>query len=267
MTNTTSTSAAAWRPDQTAYFDLDRMPDLLLPQVATVAGSVEGDAVAVRVPYVETDGISSVVAEGAPITESDPEFAEVVVMTRKIATLSVVSLEQYRQPEARHLILESLQRSVTREANKEFISAVGALSADFISGGTLGENLDSISDAVAEIEANDGRASHIVMPASAWQTLAKVKQATGSNMPLLGVGTNSTEGSRRSIFDLPVILSATAPAVYVLSKGDLLAATGQIAVSISEHAAFNRDAVSMRSTLRFGIAPSRPERHAVIALS
>lgn len=266
MTLTTPTSAEAWRPDHVAYVQVDGLPNLLLPEVSTIAGNVEGDAVAVRIPYVETDGASAIVAEGAPIAETEPDLSEIVVMTRKVATLTKVSTEQFRQPEARVRLLESLQRSVVRKANAEFVAAVDALSGDFVDGGALGTNLDSLSDAIAEVEANDGAASHIIMPASAWQTLSKIKTGTDSNMPLLGTGANSTEGVRRSVLGIPVHLSAAATSVFVLSKADLLAASGEIAVATSEDAFFASDAMGLRATLRFGIAPSRANRHAVIAL-
>jgi hypothetical protein len=52
-TETTVTSAKAWAPDLRAIPARDAIPDALILLTSTVAGVVEGDAPAARVPYVD----------------------------------------------------------------------------------------------------------------------------------------------------------------------------------------------------------------------
>jgi HK97 family phage major capsid protein len=267
MTSTTPTSAKAWAPDQISDLDIDAaLPDLFLVKMTTKAGEVDGDEPSVRVPYVSADPVAATVAEGQPITPTDAARDEVVISTHKSAVLSIVSNELIRQPGAQERLTKSMERAVVSKVNTDFVAALATASADFVDGGVLGENLDALSDAIADIAANGGDASHIVMPSSAWKSLSKVKSSTGSAVPLLGTG-SGTEGFARSIFGVPVVLAANATAVYVTSKSDLLSAYGRVSVAVSEDAYFGSDSTGLRATLRFGVAAARPERHAVIALA
>ncbi len=269
MTATTTTSAAAWRPDETnVSLNLDgALPEAFVTLMTTLAGSVEGDARTVRVPFVGADPAASVVAEGAAIAETDGTLSEVEIQTAKVAVLSVISNEQWASPGAAVRLPLSLQRAVTAKANAEFVAALNALT--FTSGGTVAgaTDLDVFSDALADIEGAGGDASHILMPSSAWKALAALKTGTGSNLPILGVGDLATEKVRRSIMGVPVHLHNAATSVYVISKSDLVSASSPLRVDTSDDYAFNRDAKALRATLRFGIAPAHLDQHIEIGLA
>lgn len=268
MTNTTTTSAAAWRPDEVASLNLDAaIPDSFLVQMTTLAGTVEGDARKVRVPFIGLDPAAAVVAEGAAIAETDATLSEVEIDTAKVAVLSVISNEQFGAEGAAQRIPQSLVRAVTQKANSEFVTELNGLT--LTAGGTVAgaTDLDVFSDAFADIEGAGGLASHIVMPSATWKQLAALKTATGSNMPILGVSDASAEGPKRSIFGVPVFLHNAATSVYVLSKSDLVSAYSPLRVAISEDYAFDRDAQAIRATLRFGIKPAHLAQHVELALA
>lgn len=268
MPAVTSATVQGWSPDKTVDLSLDAIiPDSLLVIATTKAGDIEGDEPFVRVPFVGADPTAATVNEGAAITPSDPTLSEVEFQTVKTAVLSKVSNELIRQSGASTRILASLQRAVQAKVNTDFVNALDAASTGFVNAGVLGSDLDEFSDAIADIESNGGSASHIILPASAWKTLAKIKAGTGSNSPLLGVGDSSVDGVRRSIFGVPVLLNSAADAIYVVSREDLVSAYSPLRTALSEHAYFGEDSVGLRADLRFGVAPARANRHAKIALA
>jgi HK97 family phage major capsid protein len=268
MTATTSTSTAAWAPDEfSVSLDLDAaLPDSFVSLMTTKAGSVEGDARSVRVPFVGADPAANVVAEGAAIGETDATLDEVEIATRKVAVLSIISNEQFAAPGASARLPKALQRAVTAKVNAEFVGILNGLT--FTAGGTVAGavDFDVFSDAIADVEGNGGDASAILMPSSVWKNLAALKTGSGSNLPILGVGDLSADKVRRSIFGVPVHLHNAATSVYVLSKNDLVSASSPLRVDRSSDYAFNRDAQALRSTLRFGVAPAHLNQHVEIAL-
>lgn len=268
----TSSSNPSWNPDSIATLDLDdALPESLLILTTTKAGEVEGDEPFIRVPFVGADPAAAVVAEGASITPADATPDEVAFQTQAVKVLSKISNELARQPGATSRILKSLQRSVRSKADAEFVAALATASTGFVDGGTFTAgttaNLDTFSDSIADVEANGGEASHVIMPASAWKAVSKLKTATGSNLPILGVGDASADGVKRSIFGLQVLLNATATAIYVVSKADLVSAYSPLRVAVSEDFYFGDDSLGLRADLRFGVAPARPNRQAVITLA
>lgn len=261
------TGVPAHAPDHIGEIALDAVPGLLITEAATYAGAVEGDAPSVRVPYV-VDGSAAVVAEGNAIPDSEPEPAEVVVKTSKVAALAVVSRELYLQNGAAGRFATSLQRSVVNKGNAGFVGSLKTASAEFHDGGTLsGSDLDALGAAVTDVEANGGQASHMFCSAGTWNTLAAIKQATDSAMPLVGVG-NVSEAPERRLFGCKVVVSNAMDdaSIYVVSKADLVAAYSPIALAVSHDAYFSTDSVGLRATFRQGIEPARGDRHALVTV-
>lgn len=263
-TQTTPTSPAAWRPDVTAYVPDDEIPDALILQTATVVGSIEGDAPAVRVPYVLNDGTSGFVAEGDPIADAEQEFSETVVTTGKIAALGKYTYETLAQPNAARMVVDSLKRSVTKKANSAYLgnetAPLGLLNTVGITdGGEVGDNLDTLIDAVAGIEDDGGTATHIIAAPSAWATMSKLKKGTGSEESLLGAGTADTE---RKLLGVPVLVTPAMPAdsVLVLDRSAVLGAQSPLRLARSEDAFFASDVIAVRVTWRIGWQVMHPAR-------
>ena len=120
-TETTVTSARAWSPDIYTFAPSEAVGQSLILQASTVSGSVEGDAPAVRVAYVD-DAAATFTAEGEVIPEADPALNEVLVYTGKVSQLVRLSREQWVQPGVSMQLSESVRRAVTKTADAAFIS-------------------------------------------------------------------------------------------------------------------------------------------------
>ena len=269
-THTTKTSADAWSPDVTGFDPAEAIPEALVLTTSTVAGSVEGDAVAVRVAYV-ADDTAAFIPEGAPIPEADPELAEVTVFTGKVAQLVRLSREQFSQNGAEEQLAESVARSVTKRANAAYLTQVaptapavtppaGLLNiTGIVSGGAVAADLDVLVDLFAELEGNGATPTHIIVDPVAWASLRKFKAATGSAQSLLGAGTSD---AARLLLDVPVVVTPamTAGTGLVIDKSAIVSAVGEVMVAQSEHAYFDSDSIALRCTWRFGANVVRPDR-------
>lgn len=270
-TNTTLNTAKAWAPDVQGFAADQTIESALILQVATKAGTVEGDQPAVRVPYVVDDATAGFIVEGAPITETPGTYDEVVITTNKVAALAKFSRETLSQPNAAQLVVQSMQRSVIRAADVAFLSnalaPTGLLTTVGITdGGAVGTDLDALADAIAGIEADGGKATHIIAAPNAWASLAKLKSATGSAQSLLGAGTQAAE---RLLLSVPVLTPAAMPSgtILVVDKSAVLAAYGSVMLARSEDAFFASDVVAVRVTFRLGWGVMRPARVAKLTIA
>ncbi len=269
-TETTRISAKAWAVDVRAVAPTDAVPEALILQTSTVVGSVEGDAPAVRVQYVD-DATAGFVAEGDPINEADPDLAETLVYTGKVAQLVKLSREQMAQPDAENLLSESVRRAVTKAADIAYIRQVAPTApattppaglvnvAGVLAGGAVVGDLDGLVDLQAAIAGNDGNPTHILLSPSAWASLRKFKDQTGSARSLLGAG---VEDVVPSLLNLPVIVSnaLAAGSGLMLDRSAIVAVLGDVMVSQSEHVYFASDNVALRCTWRFGQNAVHPDR-------
>ena len=269
-TETTLTSAKAWSPDVTAVAPDIAVPDALILQTSTVAGSVEGDQPAVRVQYVD-DASAGFVAEGATISEADPNLAEVLVYTGKIAQLIRLSREQWSQPNASQLLSVSVARAVTRAANVAYLAQAaptgpavtppaGLLNVSgIVNGGAVADDLDGLVDLLATLAGNYSMPSHIVMSPLAWASLRKFKAGTAFTSSLLGAGTTDAVPM---LLNLPVIVDPAVPtnSGLVIDKTAVVSAVGPVMVATSDQVYFNADSVGVRCTWRFGQNVVKPNR-------
>lgn len=266
----TSSSAKAWSPDVAVHHSQDVVPEALILQTATLAGSIEGDEPSVRVAYVD-DASAQFSAEGAAIPEAEPELNEILVHTGKISQLIRVTREQFHQEGTAQQLSDSVRRSILRKANEAYLTQVaptsqavtppaGLLNVTGIENGDeISTDLDPLVDLIAALESNGATPSHIVVDPTGWATLRKIKTGTGSNASLLGAGTNDAE---RRLLDLPVLVSPaiSAGSGVIIDKSATIAAAGDILVAASEHAYFETDSIGLRATWRIGWNVVRPDR-------
>lgn len=263
-TVTTTTTNKAFAMDVQAFIPTDVIPEALILQTATFTTEIEGDAPAVRVPFVSVDDDAGFEAEGAVIPVSVPDTREVVIHTGKIAVLAVVSREQYELTGIGNLMSDSMRRAVVKKANAAYLNQAaptlpavtpppGLFNQSPTVGGTVTTNLDAVSDAILDIEAAYGNATQIIAAPDAWASLLKFKAATGSNQSLLGAGTTAAE---RFLFSTPVIVSAAAPAgkLLITDKSSILSTYGPLNLAVSNEAYFNSDSIGLRCTWRIGAA-------------
>jgi HK97 family phage major capsid protein len=190
---------------------------------------------------------------------ADPDPAETLVYTGKVAQLIRLSREQFTQPNASGMLSNSVARAVTKRANLAYLTqtapGVGQTTPPagllhvpgIIDGGAVDTDLDALVDLLAEIEDNDGNPTHWILSPTAWARLRKLRTGTGDASSLL---------------DLPVLVSSalTAGNEMVVDKSPIVSAVGAVMVAQSEHAYFSSDTIALRCTWRFGQNIVRPER-------
>lgn len=270
MSQTTLNSAKGWSPDVSAFAPQDVIPDALILQTSTVAGSIEGDEPAVRVVHVNDDE-AEFVAEGAEIPLGDPELDETLVYTGKVAQLLKISREQYNTGSAASLLSTSVARAVTNRANQAYVAQAaptggnttppaGLLNVTGIgTGDPIATDLDPLADAVATIEAAGGTPTHILAAPDAWAALRKLRTGDGSNVSLLGAG---TEDADKRVLGIPVLTTPAMPAgrLLMLDRSAVVSAVGTVQVATSTDVYFGSDSVGLRCVWRFGQNVVRPDR-------
>lgn len=253
--DTTSNAGAFSRQSFVAQ---DTLPDLLLPQMSLVAGSIEGDEPSLRVIYVDPTNLNAdFVAEGAAFDESGDVLSETVISTDKVGALVVVSNELHRNGTDSGLA-DGMIRAITHKANQAFLNnasaPTGVLNDTAITdGGYLGTDLDSVYAAVYGVMGTGVQADYILASPDAMVSLSALKTGTGSNQSLVAAP---------EVAGLPVTVSADLPAKTILvgSRTAVVSAVGDVILAKSEHAAFARDGLAFRVSLRTGWAVQRGDR-------
>lgn len=270
MAETTTNSPASWSPDIVATLPGDAIPDALVLTTSTVAGKVEGDDVAARVPWVD-DATAGFVDEGSDISEADPTLSETVVFTGKIAQLLKISREQFTQNNTSNLLSESVRRAVTKAADKAYLTQAAPGSGEhtppagllnvsgIVDGGTIATDLDVLAEGLATLEANGSEPTHIICAPDAFGYLRKFKTATDSNMALLGAG---VQDQAPMLMGLPVIRNAamTSGKLLVVDRSAIVSAVGTVNVAQSNDVYFASDSVGLRCTFRFGASVMHADR-------
>lgn len=270
FTATTINSSGAWRPDGYAFAPVDVLPDALVIQCSTKAGTIEGDQPVVRVAFVDDDD-ADFVAEGADIPEAEPSLSEVLVATGKVSQLVRLSNEQYAQAGTADQLAQAVARAITRRADVAFVAelaptppalapAPGLLNvANIVEGDPVTTDLDALVDLIAELQSNLSAPSHILLDPLGWAEFRKLKVAADSNASLIGAGTNDAEAM---LLSLPVIVNNALPAYsgLVIDRSAIVSAYGDLQVNTSMDQYFSSDSVGIRATWRIGHNVVRPER-------
>lgn len=274
---TTSNAAKAWAPDFQAFSPDDVVPDALILQISTVAGSVEGDAVAMIVPYV-VDAAVAFVAEGVAPAIAEPAMAGCTVFTAKLSQVIAVSREQLGQSRASELLTHSMSRAITNAANTAFMTQAAPVGpavsppagllnvAGVTAGGAIADDLDALTDTLAVLQSAGATPTHVLASPTAWASLSKFKSATGAATTLLGAGVQAGE---RTIGGLPVIVTTALGTnkLLIVDKSAVISAVGQIQLAKSEDAYFSADVVALRATWRIGWNVVHPARIASMTVT
>lgn len=275
-TVTTVTSDKAWSPDVAGRAPTQVIPTALIITATTRAGVVEGDEPAVRVPAINLDAAVGFVAEGANIPEANPDLAELVIHTGKIAELIKVSREQLVQNDSNALISHEMRRSMIAKADWALLSQPAptapattppaGLLAHATDAGEIEGNLDALIDVIAVIEGLPGGvATHIIASPEAYATVRKMKTATDSNMSLVGAG---VQAGVKTLLDIPVLTTSAMPEdqIMVIDKNQILSAYGDVKYAVSNDFYFGSDNVALRCTFRFGAGFIEPKAVQVLTI-
>jgi HK97 family phage major capsid protein len=245
--------------------------------IASIAGqvltTVQTQSSSYRIPVVTADPSASWVAEGAEITASDAVVDEVVVTPTKLAGLSVVSSElaEDSDPAALTTVGDGLVRDLTRKLDQALFAASttngpaglpGLSGIQTVSAGATYANADSFSDSVyLAANANANITAFVTNPATA-QTLSKVKEATGSNKPLLGA--DPSKPGQRQILGVPLLTSpyvttTNSPVWGISAAFSYLVIRDDAAVESDSSVFFSSDRVAIRAKLRVGFGFAHPQ--------
>lgn len=269
-TFTTLTDPKAWGADVVEIAPTEVIPDALILTTSTVAGQIEGDGPAIRVPYVDDD-TAGFVAEGADIPEADPDLAEVVVYTGKISQLIRLSREQFYQPHAERLLQESVGRAVLKAGNRAYVQQVAPVGpattppagllnvAGITEGGLIDDDLDGLLDLQADLAEAGSVPSHVIVSPTAWADLRRIKDESGSARSLLGFGTQDTQPM---LLNIPVLISNAMPTGtgLIVDRTAVISAHSPIMAAVSYERYFEADSVGLRATWRIGQAVVKPSR-------
>jgi HK97 family phage major capsid protein len=251
-------------PDAT-FVPGEVIPEALILNLGTPAGTVEGDAPVVRVPYVAEDPTTEYVAEAEEGTFSEPDLDELTISTKKLMTLSRSSREASLSNVSAQLLASSMGRSMIRKANASFINdteptRLGLANTEGITTlGHTGANLDMIIEAMTGIEVSGGQATDIVTDPLTWASLMKLKAGEGSNVPLIG---NPGQVNERSLFNCAVHVSPDVAqgTLLVVDSNTVLTVTGQLETAISSDVYFTSDRIVRRLTWRIGWKVADPNK-------
>lgn len=276
FTATTANSGAAWRPDLYEFAPGDVIAEAAVLTHSTVVGKIEGDAVAVRVAYVDDDD-AVIKAEGAELDEAEPSLSEVLVYTSKITQLVRLSREQYSQDGTADQLAASVSRALIRRADQLFLNETaptppavappaGLTNIDgVVDGGDVSANLDALVDLIAELQSNKSTPTGIIVDPLGWGALRKFKFGTESNQSLLGAGTADAEPR---LLGLPLHINRELPAYsgIVVDRTAIVSAVGPVMIATSTDQYFSSDSVAVRATVRLGTNAVRPERLGVFTI-
>ncbi|MGW5447702.1 phage major capsid protein [Streptomyces asiaticus] len=228
-------------------------------QVATV---VPTGAAEFHFPRVTSDVTAGWTAEGAAITPSDADTDAYVVTPKKLASLTTLSNELVNDssPAALQLVGDSIAREMARKLDAAFFGNLGGSAPAglesltgliVVDSGASYTNADPFTDAVMEVEASGGNVTSFVTDPATARTLAKLKQASGSNIPL--ITPDLTAPSGRVLLGRPLYVSAavTAGTVWAISKADVfIVLRNGVEIAVDKSSAFASDSTQVRGILR-----------------
>ncbi|TXH18673.1 MAG: phage major capsid protein [Mycobacterium sp.] len=275
--NTTTTAAQVWRPDANVFAATDVLADAAIMTHSTVSAHLEGDAPVMRVGYV-SDASAVYHTEGTAITPTDPALNEIECLTQEIAFLHAMTRDQYRQKNTAEQLAQSVSRSIIKQADKCFLSQPNPVSPAVRPVGGL-ENypgittqtavsgsLDKLIDLDADVRSAGAEPTAWLMAPDAWALIRKMKQATGSNVGILGAG---TEDSVARLLSVPVFLNSqmSSKTGLLIDKDEVVSTVSGLEVDVSHDTLFSSVQVAIRGTWRIGYGVPRPNRIGKFVLS
>lgn len=240
------------------------------------------------VPVLVDDVAAGWTAEGAEITLSDPDLAVVTATPRKLGALTLMSNEIVDDsiPAILELVGDSITRSLGLKLDLGMLEGSGTApeirglrnqsGIQTVSMGTNGAaltNLDPFAEAIGQLDgANAGAMRAIVMSPRNWTALSKIKEATGSNKPVLTSDVDPAGAIRRAIYGVPVFLTSqlsttetqgsasTANSIYVYDTQQVVSVMRKdISIVTSSDWKFSADQTAVRGIVRADLVLPNPE--------
>ncbi len=223
-----------------------------------------------NIPLVLEDAGAAWVAEGAEISPDDAVFGETSVTPSKVAGLTIMTRElaEDSTPSAVQSVGNGLARSIADQVDRAFFGALAAPAPSgleavtgltTITGPTAWADLDPFAAAIAAADGHGAVVTSFVAHPDDALALAQLKEATGSNKPLLG--SDPTTPTRRVLQGVPLLTSprVTAGTVWALPSDRVIVVRRQdVDLQLSTDAYFTSDRVAVRAVMRVGFAFPHP---------
>lgn len=256
------------RPEEVG--DLLVRPVIAASVASQISSVVQVNSHDYRIPVIDADATAGWYAENSEITPSDPTLAEIVVTPSKVAGLVIISRElaEDSSPEAAQIVGESLARDIARKIDVAFFGntvangPAGLLSlttATSTEAATSFTTLDSFAGAIAAAETVGATIGSFVTSPTEALALAKLKEQTGSNRPLLG--SDPTAPTARTMYGVPLLVAPSIAAksawaiprdrVFVVIRADAR-------VEVDASVFFTSDRVAVKATMRVGFGFAHP---------
>ena len=265
---TTTSDVGGLLPD--TFGPLVIQPALKASVFAQVATTVRTDSTIFHIPVVTADPTAAWVAEGAEITPSDPTLTELVITPPKVAGLTIVSRElaDDSDPAAAKVVGEGLARDIARRIDQAAFAGLAAPApaglatlsgvSTYVDAAAFG-NLDFAAEAISKAEVVGATITAFVTSPATALGLAKIKQGTGSNQPVLGV--DATSATSRKILGVPLFVSAyvAANTLWAIDGSRTwLVVRNDATVEADRSVYFTSDRVAVKATMRAGFAFAHP---------
>ena len=258
----------------TAFPSTTAIPDALVHSQSRVSAVIEGDSPALHVPYIATQSTAQIVKEGDAIPEGGAAASEMIVYTRKVASIETITNEAKSSEQMTQMLTASLNTAIMDKANAVFLqnskpsgetSPTGLFNLDNVNAGTLSGSLDAIVEGIAAVSSKGGTPTSIIMNHGTWAKLLLLKYKDGRPMIAPSVADSPTP----MLYGLPVVLTKAAPDSKLLinDANEVISAVGSVNLNGSEDAEFSKDKYMLRGTFRLGWGVIHPDRLAVITVS
>ena len=273
--STITTSGIESAYGATAFPSTDAIPDALVHSQSRVSAVIEGDSPALHVPYIATQSTAQIVKEGDAIPEGGAAASEMIVYTRKVASIETITNEAKSSEQMTQMLTASLNTAIMDKANAVFLqnpkpdgsetSPTGLFNLDNVNAGTLTGSLDAIVEGIAAISSKGGTPTSIIMNHGTWAKLLLLKYKDGRPMIAPSVADSPTP----MLYGLPVVLTKAAPDSKLLinDANEVISAVGSVNLNGSEDAEFSKDKYMLRGTFRLGWGVIHPDRLAVITVT
>ena len=276
-TSTATTGIGGILPDQ--YGPLIVQPVQAASVAYAVATQLATQSHEFHVPIVKTDAAAAWYAEGQDLNLADGTYGELIATPAKVAGLTAVTRElaMDSNPAAAQIIGDGLARSIAVQVDAAFFGSVAApapsglgalVGVTDVPAGTAWTNVDAFIDAIYAAEAvGAGLTSWVANPADA-KLLSKLKQASGSNVPLLQP--DPTAATRRAIAGVPLYVSpaVTVGTVWGIPRDRVLVITREdVTLEVDRSVYFASDKVAVKAVMRVAFAFPHPAAVTKIHLS
>lgn len=228
-----------------------------------VATLVATSNIEVRVPRVTADPSAEWVAEGDEITPSNPTVDSIVITPKKIAGLTIVSNEMASDsnPAAQGIIGKGLANDIAKKVDTAFFgdtvangpSGLQSITPTLIDDIGSWTNMDAFAEAISAQETLGVTPTAFVANADTALLLAKIKEATSSNKPLLQP--DPTNATRRMLQGVPLLVSPAVEAGVIWlvpAERVIIVRRADVDLEVDRSVYFTSDRLAVRATMRIG---------------